>query len=215
MKAKKYLLAFAAAAAVAVCFAGCADGDSSAAELGNTSTTTAASEADSASASEDDNSPVIGTLESVEDPAPAEDLKTAAKISYCGQLLSVGDNYNDYKDKLGDEAGPSQTIESCMTGNPEVVYYYSNINIHTSTEGVIYSIDLGMDALYPGDVGATRDGIRIGTTFADAKELLGEPDSTDEYNYFYEEGTLKLQLSASLEDDNVIGAISVTDASFN
>lgn len=225
MNVKKYLLALAAAAAVSVCLAGCGGSDDSGANSGSVSlTTTSSPEADSGAATTAPEESAPDDATTTEEPhipdssLPddlSDNIRTAARISYNGKEFGVGDNIKDIASELGDEAGPPQQVESCMTGNPEVVYYYSNLNIHTSTEGVIYSIDLGMDALYPGDVGATRDGVRAGSSFEEAKALLGEPTSTDDYNYYYEEGTLKLQLSASYEDDNKIGSVSVTDTSFN
>lgn len=234
MKAKNHILALAAAAAVAVCFAGCGNDDSSS-KSGSvsltTTTTTAAqdastpeeSKADESKADEskndesknDESKNDESKSDSSETAAPSGDIKTKAKLVYNGFEFGVGDNLNDIKDKLGSEAGPSQKVESCMTGKPEVVYYFKNINVHTSTEGVIYSVDMGMDALFEGEDGQTKDGVKVGMTFDEAKKLLGEPTKTDSYNYFYEDGTLRLQLAASLDDDSKVGAISVTDPSFN
>lgn len=237
MKAKNYLIALAAAAAVAVCFAGCGNDDSSS-KSGSVSLTAPAASTPDASSEEskaeeskpeeskadeskpdeskpDESSEADSKDDSSEAPAPSGEVKAMAKLSYNGCEFGVGDNINDIKADLGDEAGPSQKVESCMTGKPEVVYYYKNMNVHASTEGVIYSVDLGMDALYQGEEGSTKDGVKVGMTFEEAKKLLGEPTKTDTYNYFYEDGTLKLQLSAALDDDNKVGAISVTDPSYN
>ena len=229
MKAKKTLIALAAAAAVTVCLAGCGSDDSSKSgnvSLTTTTTTTAApastpdesSEAESQpeeSKPEDSKPEESKPDESSEVSAPSGDIKTKSKLVYNGFEFGVGDNINDIKASLGAEAGPSQKVESCMTGNPEVVYYFKNINVHTSTEGVIYSVDMGMDALYEGEDGSTKDGVKIGMSFEDAKKLLGEPTKSDSFNYFYEDGTLTLQLSAAMDDDTKIGSISVTDTSFN
>lgn len=229
MKAKTHLIALAAAAAVVVCFAGCGSDDTSS-KSGSvsltTTTTTAAADGSTPEESTPDESKADESKsdesktddskdESSEAPAPSGDIKTKAKLVYNGFEFGVGDNINDIKDKLGKEAGPSQKVESCMTGKPEVVYYFTNLNVHTSTEGVIYSVDIGMDANYEGEDGQTKDGVKTGMTFDEAKKILGEPTKSDDYNYFYEDGTLRFQLTAALDDDAKIGGISVTDPSFN
>lgn len=233
MKAKTHLIALAAAAAVVVCFAGCGSDDTSSksgsVSLTTTTTTAAAdgstpeestpdeSKPDESKSDESktDDSKDESKDDSSEAPAPSGDIKTKAKLVYNGFEFGVGDNINDIKDKLGKEAGPSQKVESCMTGKPEVVYYFTNLNVHTSTEGVIYSVDIGMDANYEGEDGQTKDGVKTGMTFDEAKNILGEPTKSDDYNYFYEDGTLRFQLTAALDDDAKIGGISVTDPSFN
>jgi len=232
MKAKTHLIALAAAAAVVVCFAGCGSDDTSSKSGSVSLTTTTTTAADGSTPEEstpDESKPDESKSEesktddskdeskddSSEAPASSGDVKFMAKLSYNNFEFGVGDNINDIKDKLGNEAGPSQKVESCMTGKPEVVYYFTNVNVHTSTEGVIYSVDIGMDANYEGEGGQTKDGVKIGMTFDEAKKILGEPTKSDDYNYFYEDGTLRLQLIAALDDDAKIGGISVTDPSFN
>ena len=209
MNFKRTLAAAAAVAIAAVSFAGCGDSSSASGTVTNATSANAVTEAPAATdAPAETNAPAETDAPATTD-APAgktyEHIFKAdmAKIKYNGAEIAVGDNINDVKASLGDEAAPSTDAPSCLTGNTIKEYYYKGMTIQANTSGVIFSISLCNDP-YEGGDGSTVGGVKLGDDEAAVKDVLGEPDETKKTNLIYKDGTLSLQVTVAKKGTNVI-----------
>lgn len=105
-----------------------------------------------------------------------------------GEEIHLGVPYAELAEKLGDEAKPSETIESCDPGSDWITiqHYYPGITVNEDKNGNVFGIEMSEWAVGPGDV--TVNGVlKLGeATEEDVYEVLGKPEEPNEYGIFYD-----------------------------
>lgn len=137
---------------------------------------------------------------------PYEEENAPHKIVYRGSSIAIGDNIRDIADDLGRQAAPSETVNSCLSGEEAMLFYYPDITLETDMQGNIYYISL-MDNSYSDgkERAATASGITIGSNRADIQEKLGKPDKENNKNCLYR--TEHLKISYTYKDEKVTSVI--------
>ncbi len=138
--------------------------------------------------------------EEEEIPAPEEAvwidgaLSDRAAIIYNDVTFAVGDNIDDIKESLGDEAAPSSAAQSCLTDEKIFEYYYAGMTVQTNEDGRIYSVEIS-ETLHPGRTAKTAGGLCVGSSASDTVLAFGEPEESEEENSIvFEEDELKVQI---------------------
>ena len=112
-----------------------------------------------------------------------------------GVEIHLGVPYAELKEKLGDEAKPSETIEACDPNSDwvQIQHYYPGITVSEDKDGNVFGIELSEWAVGPGD--ATLNGVlKVGvSTREDVVKALGEPEP-NEYGIFYDWNDYRLAI---------------------
>lgn len=104
-----------------------------------------------------------------------------------GVEIHMGVPYAELAEKLGSEAKPSETIESCDPGSDWITiqHFYPGITVNEDKNGNVFGIEMSEWAVGPGDVtinGVLKPGE---ATEEDIYEVLGKPEP-NEYGIFYD-----------------------------
>ena len=105
-----------------------------------------------------------------------------------GVEIHMGVPYAELAEKLGGEAKPSETIESCDPGSDWITiqHFYPGITVNEDKNGNVFGIEMSEWAVGPGDVtinGVLKPGE---STEEDIYEVLGKPEEPNEYGIFYD-----------------------------
>ena len=104
-----------------------------------------------------------------------------------GVEIHMGVPYAELAEKLGGEAKPSETIESCDPGSDWITiqHFYPGITVNEDKNGNVFGIEMSEWAVGPGDV--TLNGVLKlhEATRDDVVAVLGEPEP-NEYGIFYD-----------------------------
>ena len=103
-----------------------------------------------------------------------------------GTEIHMGVPYAELKEKLGDEAKPSETIEACDPSSDwvQIVHFYPGITVNEDKNGNVFGIELGEYNVGPGDA-VINGTLKVGvSTRDDVVSVLGEPEP-NEYGMFY------------------------------
>ena len=170
---KKKIIFAAVAAMMMGAMAGCGSSNAE---------TTAASEAEATTAADAENS---------EDTSAAESGETSSAdngfVNFGGNDYKIGDDWNAVKDNLGSESKPSETIEPCDGGDYiQIMHYYDGLCVTTLRDEKIISLSQEGEAT---DSILIMGKVKIGDSVDSAKEAIGEPDSSDEYQLNYSKGS--------------------------
>ena len=123
-------------------------------------------------------------------------FKGKASFIYRDAEFSVGDNINDIKSKLGNEAAPMQEAPNCLTGEVSPLYSYAGLEIETDNSGKIIAARLS-EMMYEGREGKLAVGIKLGSTLSDFKKEFGEPiDVQFDMYYIFKSDGLTVTVSA-------------------
>lgn len=105
-----------------------------------------------------------------------------------GVEIHMGVPYAELAEQLGDEAKPSETVESCDPGSDwvQIQHFYPGITVHEDKDGKVFGADMSSWSVGPGDV--TLNGVlKPGeSTEEDIYSVLGKPEEPNEYGIFYE-----------------------------
>lgn len=170
---KKKIIFAAVAAMMMGAMAGCGSSNAE---------TTAASEAEATTVADAENS---------EDTSAAESGETSSAdngfVNFGGNDYKIGDDWNAVKDNLGSESKPSETIEPCDGGDYiQIMHYYDGLCVTTLRDEKIISLSQEGEAT---DSILIMGKVKIGDSVDSAKEAIGEPDSSDEYQLNYSKGS--------------------------
>lgn len=117
-------------------------------------------------------------------PYPEENARH--QLLYRGVSIGIGDNINALEAGLGNQAAPSETVYSCLSGEEAVLYYYPNITIEADMEGNIYYISLMDNSYADGKADAvTASGITLGSDKLDIWDKLGSPSKENDRNCIF------------------------------
>ena len=126
-------------------------------------------------------------------------------IKYKKTEFSLGDSFEENKEKFGDEIKPSETAKVCDPNakGDSTMYYYEGLTINTNYKGVIVSV-----SITSGDT-EVFGGVKVGDSPEKCKEVLGEPVFESEYGANY---TLdRYGVGLVLDDDGKISVINIED----
>lgn len=138
--------------------------------------------------------------ESKTDPS-GEETEEGIFVLINGQNIKVGVPFADMEDKLGKEAQPAETSDSCDEGSDwkQTMHFYDGMIVTENKDGII-------DGLQVSDGDAALMGkIRIGATKDDVKALLGNPDTDESWGIFYENTNPKINLYLDEETGLITG----------
>lgn len=127
---------------------------------------------------------------------PGENTPAASDGMYVlfrNTKVSLGMNYADVKEGLGEESGPAQDVLPC-DGNEDgktILHFYPGFAVTENVDGVI--VELEISELYEGEGDAALMGkVKIGATQEEAIAALGEPNNyplpEDDYGLMYGQG---------------------------
>ena len=102
-------------------------------------------------------------------------------VTFNGQTLRVGDNFNDLSAKLGAEIQPSEEIKPCDPNSDEVftLHFFDGMDITVGEDGTIDSISVR------GDKALLQGKVAVGTAADEVKSVCGEPETDDGYALSY------------------------------
>ncbi len=113
-------------------------------------------------------------------------------ISYNDVTLKLGDRADGVLEELG-EAQSVTEIGNCGGLGSQVKYSYASIDLYvlevTGGDSIIDQIT------FRDDIVTTPEGVYLGMSLDEAKELLGEPTSETDKAALYSDGTYTLKLS--------------------
>lgn len=145
----------------------CSAGSDNSSENNATSKATDGSPADNTGSEESESKPT-------KDEGETEKL-TKDAVSYNNFVLKIGMVINeDVISKIG-EPTDIQNADSCIGDGQDIIYSYQDLDLQTfksEDKEVLYSIVINTDSV------ATADGIRVGNTYDEVKNVYGTP--TDE-----------------------------------
>lgn len=138
------------------------------------------------------------------------DFAKKLAVKYNNASFCVGDTFSSVKSKLGKQAAPSAKLESCIGSGIVDEYYYNGMTLQVN-KGKIFSIDIMDNSYYGKTVPKTAKGIVCDkSTFKDVKEAYGNPTKSDDFNKYYIDGDITMQVSVF---DGKVGRIWITDES--
>jgi hypothetical protein len=111
-----------------------------------------------------------------DEPPKAPEKSTGAgyTFAYKGKTITLGEKATDLKADLGE---PTQTFESpsCAFEGTEYIYYYPGIQVNTyPTDGVDYVLSV----TFADDSVTTTEGVYLGMTEQEVRDIYGTPDSS-------------------------------------
>ena len=99
--------------------------------------------------------------------------RTKDAVSYNNFVLKIGMVINeDVISKIG-EPTDIQNADSCIGDGQDIIYSYQDLDLQTfksEDKEVLYSIVINTDSV------ATADGIRVGNTYDQVKNVYGTPE---------------------------------------
>lgn len=234
MKAKEKILAVLTVSALAVCLSACGNSEDTEQKTGTVSVATTAPDSTEATTTASETPEVttapeevttapeeVTTVEETTTPAPETDppqqeekpdpdsFSGKTRISYNGYEFGVGDKISEVESHLGAQPGPPSEVTSCLGDGIVDEYYFYGMTIQAKDD-VIFSIDI-MDNAYYGDITPkTAAGLEMMMTKSDMESLYGASTSSDDFNYYYTEGTVTMQITV-IED--TVWRIWVNDSS--
>lgn len=159
--------------------------------------TTASSASTTAPASQ---SSTLTSAVSAEPPAETTTTPAAAVGGHLFDQIRINDVNSDYFSKHKDFT--MTEASSCIGYGKDCVYKYANYEIHTfkgENAEVVQEIWLTGKGI------ATREGIEVGMTFAEAEAKYGEPEIPGIYTFTTADGTL--EFTSDTPDGNTISTI--------
>ena len=143
----------------------CSAGSDNSSENNATSKATDGSPADNTGSEESESTPT-------KDEGETEKL-TKDAVSYNNFVLKIGMVINeDVISKIG-EPTDIQNADSCIGDGQDIIYSYQDLDLQTfksEDKEVLYSIVINTDSV------ATADGIRVGNTYDEVKNVYGTPE---------------------------------------
>lgn len=143
----------------------CSAGSDNSSENNATSKATGGSPADNTGSEESESTPK-------KDEGETEKL-TKDAVSYNNFVLKIGMVINeDVISKIG-EPTDIQNADSCIGDGQDIIYSYQDLDLQTfksEDKEVLYSIVINTDSV------ATADGIRVGNTYDEVKNVYGTPE---------------------------------------
>ena len=126
-------------------------------------------------------------------------------VTYKNNEFSVGESYEENKEKFGNEIKPSETAKVCDPNakGDSTMYYYEGLTINTNYKGDIVSV-----SITSGDT-EVFGGVKIGDSPEKCKEVLGEPVFESEYGANY--SLDRYGVGLVLDDDGKISVINIED----
>lgn len=99
-----------------------------------------------------------------------------------GQYVVPDVPFADYKDKLGAESKPAETIGSCDEDSDwsQTSHFYGSVKLVEDKDGILTGIEVdGGDA-------AVNGKIKVGATAEEIKAVLGTPDTDETWGIYYD-----------------------------
>lgn len=139
--------------------------------------------------------------------APAEDAGFWFTLN--GVEIRMGVPFAELGEKLGGEAKPSETIESCDPGSDwvQIQHYYPGITIHEDKNGNVFGAEMS-DWNVPGEDVTLNGALKLHeSTRDDVVAVFGEPEPNEYGIFYYFPGyTLSIYLN---EDSGVLDSVMV------
>ena len=146
-----------------------------------------------------------------ETPKELTEFEQDVRVLYSGVEIGIGDKMSEIEGSLGTQAAPSAKVLSCIDANDVAYeYYYFGMTLQVKDDK-IFSIEI-MDNLYtdPSVYVYTVVNISLNSNKYDVENAYGSPKSSDDNNFYYEEGDTKLQVS--FLDDGMVSRIWIHSA---
>jgi hypothetical protein len=135
-------------------------------------------------------------------------LRGKMRINYNGFEFGIGDQMSAVEGNLGSQPAPSSKVSSCIGDEIVTEYYFYGMTLQVNN-GIIFSIDIMDNGYYGNTTPATVTGLSCDMSKSDIESRYGSASSSDEYNYYYTDGSRTMQISVF---DDKVARIWINDS---